>query len=84
MSEFHAEVLQATASEGLAHGPYVVARLGHEPVSLRTQGAEHTTEPPHPHFYLLLLTFITLLGNIIIDYTTIYCIFNDHCSSGLF
>ena len=31
MSEFHAEVPQATVSEGLAHGRYVVARAGFEP-----------------------------------------------------
>ena len=36
----HAEVLQATASEGLAQGPYVAAIAGFEPVTLWTQGTE--------------------------------------------
>ena len=39
----HAKVLQATASEGLAQGPYVVAGVGFEPATLRTEG----TEPHH-------------------------------------
>ena len=37
---------QATASEGLAQGPYVAARPGFEPETLRTKGAESTKEPP--------------------------------------
>ena len=28
---------------------YVAARVGFEPVTFRTQGAEPTTEPPRPH-----------------------------------
>ena len=39
------EALQATVSEGLAHDPYVVSRVGFEPATLRTQGPELTTEP---------------------------------------
>ena len=35
VSEFHAEAQQATASEGLAQGPYVAARAGFEPMTLR-------------------------------------------------
>ena len=31
-------VSQATASEGLAQGPYVAARAGVEPMTLRTKG----------------------------------------------
>jgi len=31
---------QATASEGLAQGPYVVDRVGFEPATFRTQGTE--------------------------------------------
>src|SRR6218665_3332034 len=54
---------QATASEGLAHGPYVVTRAGFEPTILRTKGDESTKEPPHlyvcrpmsVHTYLYLL-----------------------------
>ena len=34
----HAEAPQATASEGLAHGPYVAARAGFEPATHRTKG----------------------------------------------
>ena len=38
-------------SEELAQGPYVVARVGFEPATLRTQSTELTTEPLSPiHF----------------------------------
>ena len=48
VSEFLAEALQATASERLAQGPYVAARAGFEPTTLRTKGGESTNEPPCP------------------------------------
>jgi len=38
----HAEALQANASEGLTQGPYVAAREGFEPTTLRTKGIEST------------------------------------------
>ena len=38
----HAEVLQATASEGLAQGPYVAARARFEPAALRSKGIDST------------------------------------------
>ena len=34
-------LIQATTNEGLAQGPYVVARVGFEPVHFRTEGTEH-------------------------------------------
>ena len=43
---FHAEAPLATASEGLAKGPYVATRTGFEPATLWTKGAEYTIEPP--------------------------------------
>ena len=43
-----AEVLQAIASEGFAQGTYVAARVRFDPATLRTKGAELTTEPPRP------------------------------------
>ena len=46
VSEFHAEAPQATASEGLAQGPYVAARAGFEPMTPRMKGDESTNEPP--------------------------------------
>jgi len=46
--EFHAKAPQATASEGLAQGPYVVARAGIKPATLHTKGVESTNEPPQP------------------------------------
>jgi len=46
--EFHAEAPRAIASEGLAQGPYAAAGVGFEPATLGSQGAELTTEPPHP------------------------------------
>ena len=48
MSESHAEAPHATAEEGPAQGPYVAARAGFEPATLRTKGTESTNEPPRP------------------------------------
>ena len=49
VSEFHAETPKATASEGLAQGPYVAARAGVEPMTLRTKGVISTNAPHTPH-----------------------------------
>ena len=60
VSEFHAEVPQATASEGLAQGPYVAAREGFKPTILQTKGDESTNELPRPAnlgIYTLLDSF---------------------------
>ena len=46
MLEFHAEVPQAIASEGLAQCPYMAARAGFEPTALRMKGDESTNESP--------------------------------------
>ena len=46
MSELTRRVLQATACEGPSQGPYVAAKAGFEPATLRTQGTEPTTETP--------------------------------------
>src|SRR6218665_1218646 len=48
VSEFHSEAPQATVSEGLAQSPYVAARAGLEPTTLRRKGADSTNEPPRP------------------------------------
>ena len=56
MSEFHAKAPQATASEGLAHGPYVAARAGFEPMTLWTNGVESANEPPCPTEVVLQCT----------------------------
>ena len=45
---FHAEAPQATASEGLAQGPYVAAIAEFELATLRTKRAESTSEPLCP------------------------------------
>ena len=46
--QFHAEAPQATASEGFAQGPYMVARARFEPTTPQMKGAESTNEPPCP------------------------------------
>src|SRR6218665_2590879 len=46
--EFHAKAPQATVGKGLAQGPYVTARAGVEPTTLRTTGDDSTNEPPRP------------------------------------
>ena len=38
---------QLGVNEGLVHGPYMVAKVGFEPVTLHT---ELTTDPPCPTF----------------------------------
>ena len=50
--EFHPEAPQATASEGLAQGPYVAtvaAKAEFEPKIPRTKGDESNNEPPRPN-----------------------------------
>ena len=42
---------QATASEGLAQGPYVAVRVGFGPATLRTKGVESASEPPCPNVF---------------------------------
>jgi len=43
VSELHSEVQEATASERFAQGLYVVARMGFQLATFRTQDAELTT-----------------------------------------
>ena len=64
----HAEALQATASEGLAESPYEAVRVGFEPATLRMEGNELTTEPPHPR-----LERIVSGSNAIRDYLSPKC-----------
>ena len=47
---------ELTVSEGLAQGPYVAAGEGFDLATLRMEGSELTTEPPHPQ--VLTLTFM--------------------------
>ena len=54
-AEFHAEAPQATASLGLAQGPYVAARAGFEPTTLRSKGFDSTKAPPRLTMYLVLI-----------------------------
>src|SRR6218665_4164165 len=49
----HAEALQATASEEIAQCPYVAARVGFEPATLRSKGIDSTNAPPRPHYYCI-------------------------------
>ena len=56
VSEFHAEVPQVTASEGLAQDPYVAARAGFEPSTLWSKGDESNKEAPRPISVTMLST----------------------------
>ena len=52
---------QATASEGLAQGPYMVARVGFKPTTRWTKGEESTNElpcPQHPFCHSIILCSI--------------------------
>ena len=60
VSEFHAEAPQAIASEGLAQGPYVAARVGFKPTTLRSKDIASINVPSrithifiHPPIHLL-------------------------------
>ena len=48
---------QAIVSESLAQGPYVGARTGFEPTTLRTKGEESTTIPPRIQCVVLFVSF---------------------------
>ena len=39
---------EAVMSEGLAKGPYAMARVGFEPATFLAQGTKPSTEPPCP------------------------------------
>src|SRR6218665_2423935 len=74
VSEFHPEDPQATASEGLAKGPFVAARAGVEPATLQTVGVKSTTELPlhtNKQYTLYKHTCKYILAYI---YTCIVCI----------
>src|SRR6218665_1168855 len=45
---------QATVGKGLAQGPYVAARAGVEPTTLRLRVIASTNEPPRPTLFLYL------------------------------
>ena len=51
--EFQAEAPQSAVSEGLAQGPYMAARAGVEPMTLRTKGVDSTNASPTPHNALI-------------------------------
>jgi len=48
VSEFHAEVPQATASKEFTPGPYRAARAEFESTTFQTKGVESTNEPRRP------------------------------------
>src|SRR6218665_1377420 len=45
---YQATALHATVSLGLAQSPYMVARVGCQSATLRTQGTERIADPPCP------------------------------------
>ena len=61
VSEFLAEAPQATASEGLAQGPYVAARTEFEPTTLRSTAIDSTNELPRLSMQGLANCFSALL-----------------------
>ena len=58
--EFRAEAPQATVSEGLSQGPYVVARGGVEPITLRTKGVDSTKAPHTPQQVLSIFGLVLI------------------------
>src|SRR6218665_3629611 len=53
----HAEALQAIAGKGLAQGPYMAARAGFEPTTLRSNGVASTNAPPCPTTMIVCMLF---------------------------
>src|SRR6218665_2237016 len=51
VSEFTPQSAQATAGKGLAQSPYVAARAGVEPTTLRLKFIVSTKAPPRPTIY---------------------------------
>src|SRR6218665_3014115 len=51
---------QTTAGKGLAQGPYVAARAGVEPTTLRLKVIASTKAPPRPHYGSVCETLWTL------------------------
>ena len=49
VSEFHAEAHRQTTNKGLAQGPYVAARAGVEPTTVRLRVIDLTNAPPRLH-----------------------------------
>src|SRR6218665_1622294 len=54
--EFHAEAPQATVSKELAQDPYVAARAGGKPNTLRPKGIDSTKVPLNPTLSCVVLT----------------------------
>src|SRR6218665_2873666 len=52
---------QATVGKGLAQGPYMAARAGVEPTTLRLKAIDSTKAPPCPNVRDQCTEFITLL-----------------------
>src|SRR6218665_1187844 len=51
VSKFTCQSTIATVSEGLAQSPYVVAKVGFEPTTLRSKGINSTNVPPCPQYH---------------------------------
>src|SRR6218665_594343 len=60
VSEFHAKAPQTTVSEGLTQHPYLAARAGLVPPTIRMKDVESTNEPPLPIVHPSLCQFIQL------------------------
>src|SRR6218665_197765 len=57
LPEFHDVAPQATVSEGLAQDPYVAARAGVKPMTLRTKGVDSTKASPHLTDIIMILCY---------------------------
>src|SRR6218665_286623 len=62
----HAEALQATASEGLAQGPYVAAGAGFEPATIRSKGT--TLQCPTTHHNVCMYVCFYKMGLLRLDW----------------
>src|SRR6218665_1614489 len=63
---------QATAGKGLAQGPYMAARAGGEPTTLRLKAIDSTKTPPCPEL-LLFISSVALIMYMRQPHTALTC-----------
>src|SRR6218665_3852986 len=73
VSEFHAENAQTTAGKGLAQGPYVAARAGVEPTTLRLKAIDSTKAPPCPTCRVMFTSLCHVMKNAILPPSLLVC-----------
>jgi len=76
VSEFHAEALKATMSEGLAQGAYLALRVEFEPSTQRKQRRQtyHRNKTPHNSYSISVTQFQLLNFSYSVSVTKLYLV----------